>query len=122
MGEIEQQREGWRKKAREVAKNVVAPRAAEIDVKSEFPWDIVKVFGQEGFLSLLVPKEYGGQDVDITSFCTVVDEISYSCVSSALLIIAHTVGMMPVVLAEARELKENILRRAVKEGGCSVFV
>jgi len=121
MDEIQQQREGWKKKAMEVAKNTVAPRAAEIDAKGEFPWDIVKVFGQEGFLSLLVPKEYGGRDVDITSFCTVVDEISYSCVSSALLIIAHTVGMMPVVLAEARDLKENILRRAVKERGLFCF-
>jgi alkylation response protein AidB-like acyl-CoA dehydrogenase len=119
--DIEQEREAWRQKAREVAKNTVAPRAAEIDAKGEFPWDIVKKFGQEGFLSLLAPKEYGGQDVDITSFCTVVDEISYSCVSSALLIIAHTVGMMPVVLSEARELKENILRRAVKERGLFCF-
>src|SRR4030043_148813 len=31
MDNIEQQREGWRKKAKEVAKNVVAPREAEID-------------------------------------------------------------------------------------------
>jgi alkylation response protein AidB-like acyl-CoA dehydrogenase len=121
MDEIEQERERWRKKAREVAKSVVAPRAAEIDAKGEFPWDIVKVFAQEGFLSLLAPKEFGGQDVDITSFCTVVDEISYSCVSSALLIIAHTVGMMPVVLAEGRELKEGILRKAVREGGLFCF-
>jgi alkylation response protein AidB-like acyl-CoA dehydrogenase len=119
--DIEQEREAWRQKAREVAKKVVAPRAAEIDAKGEFPWDIVKVFGQEGFLSLLAPKEFGGQDVDITSFCTVVDEISYSCVSSALLIIAHTVGMMPVVLAEGRELKETILRRAISEGGLFCF-
>jgi alkylation response protein AidB-like acyl-CoA dehydrogenase len=121
MDEIQQQREGWKKKAMEVARKVVAPRSSEIDTKGEFPWDIVKVFAQEGFLSLLVPKEYEGQDVDITSFCTVVDEISYSCVSSALLIIAHTVGMMPVVLAEGKELKEEILRKAVREGGLFCF-
>jgi alkylation response protein AidB-like acyl-CoA dehydrogenase len=121
MDEIEQAREGWRKKAREVARNVVAPRAAEIDAKGEFPWDIVKVFAQEGFLSLLVPEEYGGKDVDITSFCIVVDEIAYSCVSSALLIIAHTVGMMPVVLAESRELKERVLTRTTRDGTLFCF-
>ena len=36
MNDIEQQRERWRTKAREVAKNVVAPRAAEIDAEGEF--------------------------------------------------------------------------------------
>jgi alkylation response protein AidB-like acyl-CoA dehydrogenase len=119
--DIEQVREGWRKKAREVARGFVAPRAAEIDVKGEFPWDIVKAFAQQGFLSLLIPKAYEGEDVDITSFCIVVDEIAYSCVSSALLIIAHTVGMMPVILVESKELKEKVLRRVTKEGSLFCF-
>ncbi len=121
MDNIEKQREDWRKKAREVAKNVVAPRAAEIDVKGEFPWDIVKVFAQQGFLSLLIPKEFGGEDTDITSFCIVIDEIGYSCVSSALMIIAHTVGMMPIVLVESMGLKESILKRVGKEKGLFCF-
>jgi alkylation response protein AidB-like acyl-CoA dehydrogenase len=121
MNEIEQKREDWRKKAKEVAKNVVAPRAAEIDVKGEFSRDIAKVFGQHGFLSLLIPKEFGGEDADITSFCIVIDEIAYYCVSSALLIIAHTVGMMPIVLLETRELKESVLTKVVKEKALFCF-
>ena len=121
MNEIEKMREEWRKKAKEVAKSVVAPRAAEIDAKGEFPWDIVEVFGQQGFLSLLIPKEYGGQDADITSFCIVADEIAYCCVSSALMIIAHTVGMMPIVLGETRELKENVLTKIAKEKALVCF-
>jgi len=121
MGDIERERERWRQKAREVARGVVAPRAAEIDAKGEFPWDIVGVFAQQGFLSLLIPKEYGGQDTDITSFCIVVDEIAYYCVSSALLIIAHTVGMMPIVLVETKELKERVLTRVAKEGALVCF-
>ena len=121
MRDVDQERESWRQKAREVAKSFVAPRAAEIDAKGEFPWDIVEVFGQQGFLGLLVPKEYGGQEADITSFCFVVDEIAYSCVSSALMIIAHTVGMMPIVLAETRELKESVLTKVTKENALFCF-
>ena len=37
MTDVEQKRKNWRGKAKEVAKNVVAPRATEIDIKSEFP-------------------------------------------------------------------------------------
>ena len=121
MDDIEQARESWRRKAKEVAKSVVAPRAAEIDVKGEFSWDIVEIFAQQGFLSLLIPKEYGGKDTDITSFCIVVDEIAYYCVSSALLIIAHTVGMMPIVLVETMELKESVLTRVTKEKALFCF-
>jgi len=121
MSDAEQERESWRKKAKEVAQNVVAPRAAEIDAKEEFPWDVVDVFAQQGFLSLLIPKEYGGHDADITSFCIVVEEIAYSCVSSALLIIAHTVGLMPVLLSETKELKENVLPRITKERALFCF-
>jgi alkylation response protein AidB-like acyl-CoA dehydrogenase len=119
--DVDLERESWRQKAREVVKSFVAPRAAEIDAKGEFPWDIVEVFGQQGFLSLLVPKEYGGQEADITSFCFVVDEIAYSCVSSALMIIAHTVGMMPIVLAETRALKESVLTKVAKERALFCF-
>ncbi|MEI9479498.1 MAG: acyl-CoA dehydrogenase family protein [Deltaproteobacteria bacterium] len=98
MSYVEKEREEWRIKAKEVAKNIVAPRAKEIDAEGEFAWDIVDAFAQRGFLSLLIPKEYGGGEVDTTSFCTIVEEIAYYCASSALLVIDQNVGLMPVVL------------------------
>ena len=117
---IEQERESWRRKAREVAKNVVAPRAAEIDEAGEFAWDLVKEHSKHGFLSLLIPKEYGGMDADITSFCIVVEEIAKVCASSALLVIVQAVGTMPVVLG-GTELKERVLPRLAKEKGLICF-
>jgi alkylation response protein AidB-like acyl-CoA dehydrogenase len=60
MDKIEQEREAWKKKAQMVGKQVVAPRADEIDAKGEFPWDIAEVFAKEGFLSLLIPKNREG--------------------------------------------------------------
>ena len=121
MDHIEQERQKWREKAREVAKNVVASRAAEIDIKGEFPWDIAEVFAKEGFLSLIIPKEFGGMESDITSFCIISEEISKYCASSALLIIAHTVGIMPIVLGERWELKGTYLTRLVKEKALACF-
>ena len=38
----------------------VAPRAADIDKKGEFPWDLKKVFQDMGLMGLSVPEEYGG--------------------------------------------------------------
>ena len=121
MEDIEQEREAWRKKAKEVAKSVVAPRAAEIDAKGEFPWDIVDAFHRAGFLSLLIPKEFGGQEADITSFCLVAEEIAKYCASSSLLVIVQAVGTMPIALGGAGELKEDVLTRIVKEGRLVCF-
>lgn len=121
MDEIQQQREGWRKKAREVAKSVVAPRAAEIDETGEFAWDLADAYSKYGFLSLLIPKEYGGMDADITSFCFVAEEIAKICASSALLVIVQAVGTMPVVLGGTIGLKERVLPRLAKEKGLICF-
>jgi len=121
MNNIKQEREGWREKAREVAKNVVAPRAAEIDEKGEFAWDLVEQYSKHGFLSLLIPKEYGGMDSDITSFCLVVEELAKVCASSALLVIVQAVGTMPVVLGGTNELKKMVLPRLAKEKGLICF-
>ncbi len=121
MNDIEQQRERWRTKAREVAKNIVAPRAAEIDAEGEFAWDLAEVYSKYGFLSLLIPKEYGGMDTDITSFCIVVEEIANICASSALLVIVQAVGTMPVVLGGTNELKGRVLPKLAKEKGLICF-
>jgi alkylation response protein AidB-like acyl-CoA dehydrogenase len=121
MGDTEQTREGWRRKAREVAQGTVALRAAEIDAKGEFAWDLAEVYSKYGFLSLLIPKEYGGMDTDITSFCVVTEEIANICASSALLVIVQAVGTMPIVLGGTNELKEKVLPSLAREKGLICF-
>ena len=121
MDDVEEKREGWRKKAREVGKTFVAPRAADIDARGEFSWGSVDVFAREGFLRLLIPKEYGGEDGDVTSFCIIVEELARHCASSALLVVVQAVGTMPVVLGGSEELKKRVLTRLAKEKGLICF-
>ena len=61
-----------------------------------------------GFLSLLIPKEYGGGEADITSFCLIVEEIANYCASSALLVVVQNVGLMPVVLGGTAGIEGEI--------------
>jgi alkylation response protein AidB-like acyl-CoA dehydrogenase len=119
--EVEKLRESWRLKAREIAKNVVAPRAKDIDATGEFAWDIADVFAQHGFLSLIIPKEYGGMDGDITSFCMVAEEMAIYCASSSLLVIVQAVGTMPLVLGGSEELKKRFLVKLSKEKSLICF-
>jgi alkylation response protein AidB-like acyl-CoA dehydrogenase len=121
MSDIEKIREEWRTKAKKVAKDVVAPRAAEIDTAGEFAWDIVDAFSQQGFLRLLIPREYGGMEGDVTSFCIVSEEIAKVCASSSLLVIVQAVGTMPVVLGGGPQLKERCLPKLSREKGLICF-
>ena len=115
MSEIEQERETWRAKAREVGQTIVAARAGEVDATGDFPWDIVDALAQRKFLSLLIPQEFGGADADITSFCLICEELACHDVASALLVIVQNVGLMPMVLGGSQELKEKYLSRVVND-------
>ncbi len=84
--------------AEKTAQQIVQPRAAAIDATGEFPWDLVGAFGKQGFLSLLLPEEYGGVDGNLTSFCVVVEEIAKVCGSSSLIILAQGIGTLPILL------------------------
>src|ERR1700720_4018913 len=45
---------------RELARERVAPRAAEIDHTGEFPWDMQELLAQQDILAMPFPAEYGG--------------------------------------------------------------
>ena len=84
--------------AEKTAQKVIQPRAAEIDATGEFPHDLVDTLGKQGLLSILLPEEYGGTNGDITSFCSVIEEIAKVCGSSSLFILAQGIGTLPILL------------------------
>ena len=46
----------FRDTIRQIAQERVAPRAAEIDAKAEYPWDIRKLFAEHDLLGLPFPR------------------------------------------------------------------
>ncbi len=93
--------------AEKTAQKIVQPRAATIDATGEFPWDLVGAFGRQGFLSLLLPEQYGGVGGNLSSFCTVVEEIAKVCGSSSLIVLAQGMGTFPILLAGNSSLKDR---------------
>ena len=116
MSDMESKREELKERAREVATELVGPRAADIDVQGDIPADLIEVFAEEGFLSLMLPDQYGGMNGSITCLCTVVEEIARVCGSSSLLILCHAVGTMPIMvggnIGQKRRYYEAISREA----------
>lgn len=87
----------------------VQPRAAEIDQTGEYPWDLLELFKQQELMGLSVPEEYGGSGVDMLTYCLVVEEVAKACASTALIIAAQELGLMPILLGGNEEQKKKYL-------------
>ena len=71
---------------RRLVKEKVAPRAARIDETDEFPWDIAKVFGENGLFSLVLPEDHGGINANNTTLCIVIEEIAKASAACSLMV------------------------------------
>lgn len=99
-----------RARVADFAREAVAPVARELDATSTFPWENVKAMGEMGLLGLPIPKEYGGQGLDYTSYILVVEEMAKVDASHAITISAHTtLGSGPILQFGNEEQKRQYL-------------
>jgi alkylation response protein AidB-like acyl-CoA dehydrogenase len=50
----------FRDTVRQIARERIAPRAAEIDAKAEYPWDLRRLLAEQDVLGLPFDVEHGG--------------------------------------------------------------
>ncbi|MGA2393547.1 MAG: acyl-CoA dehydrogenase family protein [Candidatus Lustribacter sp.] len=96
---------------RELVREQVAPRAAEIDASGEFPWDVQKLFAQNDLLGIPFPSEYGGLGGTFLTYVKVVEEVAKACASSALIIAVQELGALPILIAGSEEQKQRFIPR-----------
>jgi alkylation response protein AidB-like acyl-CoA dehydrogenase len=61
----------------------VAPQAAAIDERGEFPREPFKRIGAQGWLGLRYPEQYGGADADMVTYCLFAEELARGSLSVA---------------------------------------
>jgi alkylation response protein AidB-like acyl-CoA dehydrogenase len=98
-----------RQAVRELAADKIAPRAAEIDETSEFPYDVLQALVRAGFHAVHLPEEYGGMGADAISACIVVEEVARVCASSSLIPAVNKLGSQPIILSGSEALKKQVL-------------
>ncbi len=94
---------------RELVAEKVAPRAAEIDERGEYPQDIRRLFAQNDLLGIPIPVEYGGLGGTFLTYCKVVEEIAKACASSSLIVAVQELGMLPILIAGTEEQRQKYL-------------
>src|SRR5690348_13861943 len=61
---------------RTIAREHVAPRAAEIDKSAEFPWDVVELFRENELFGIMYDEEYGGIGASALMTLVTIEELS----------------------------------------------
>jgi len=67
----------------------IKPKMMEWDEDQIFPIDLFKKLGEQGFMGVLIPSEYGGSGLGYFEYVTVISEIAKICGSIGLSVAAH---------------------------------
>ncbi|MGO9308876.1 MAG: acyl-CoA dehydrogenase family protein [Spirochaetia bacterium] len=95
--------------ATRIAREKIAPIAAELDESGEFPWEVVKTLAQSDLFRVFVPTEYDGLGGGMFEMCLVVEELSRACSGIALAYAASGLGTIPIILFGNEEQKKKYL-------------
>src|SRR3954467_4587675 len=109
--DIPQELKDIRETIRQIVKERVWPRAAEIDATAEYPWDVRKLFAEQDILGLPFAAEYGGTGTGTLMLQIAVEEIARACASSALILMVQELGTLPIQRFGSDELKQRLLPR-----------
>jgi alkylation response protein AidB-like acyl-CoA dehydrogenase len=96
---------------RTLARERIAPRAAEIDESHEFPWDVVELLRAQGLFGLLFEEEWGGTGTGTLLALVAIEEIAKVCATSSLILAVQELGSLGLKLEGTQEQRQRYLPR-----------
>ena len=96
---------------RDLSRERIAPRAAEIDKSAEFPWDVVELFREHELFGIMFDEEYGGAGASALMTLVAIEEVSKVCATSGLILAVQELGSLGIKLAGNEEQKQRYLPR-----------
>jgi len=70
----------------------ILPNAEHFDAKDEFPEDIVEQMKELGLFGAMIPEEYGGMGLDLSTYELIVEELSRGWISISGVVNTHFIG------------------------------
>jgi len=102
--------------ARELAQQVIAPRAAEVDEAQEYPWANVEALCDAGFTGMTVPPEFGGPGRSFLDAVLVVEEMAKVCGVTGRNAVECNMGAISAVMAYGTEQQKKLAADLVLHG------
>lgn len=99
-----------RESARKFAEEHIAPHAQDWERAGHYPDEMIPLLGEQGFMGILVPEEYGGAGCDYQAFATVLEELARHDGGLALAVEAHNgLACQHILLAGTEAQKQRYL-------------
>jgi alkylation response protein AidB-like acyl-CoA dehydrogenase len=96
---------------RTLARERIAPRAAEIDASHEFPWDVVDLYRDNDLFGLFFEERHGGLGTGTLLALVAIEEVSKVCATSGLILAVQELGSLGLKLAGSEEQQARHLPR-----------
>src|SRR5690606_28018477 len=78
--------------------------------KGEFPHELLKRMSELGLMGMTIPEEYGGSNMDFTSYILTIHELSkVSAVLGVILSVHTSVGTNPILYFGTDEQKKKYI-------------
>lgn len=107
---------------RALARDVVAPRAAEYDRTGDFPRDNVEAINDLGLNGMFVPQAYGGAGLSYAVYLACAREISKACASTGVIWATNFHAMKPLIDFGNEEQKQRLLPQLVDGALASLVI
>jgi alkylation response protein AidB-like acyl-CoA dehydrogenase len=96
-------------RAKEIAAEVLAPRATVNDKEARFSREAVAALGERGLLGILVPVECGGSGLGPGTLADVIDTLSVADPSVAMVFLMHCLGAAAIATAPSSVPLHSVL-------------
>jgi alkylation response protein AidB-like acyl-CoA dehydrogenase len=116
MSELNAQQRKLREHAREVARDRIAPRAAEVDRSEEYPWDNVRALTDAGFMGMTIPPAYGGPGRSYMDAVLVVEEMARVCGVTGRIVVEGNMGAIGAIMAYGSDAQKDLAAELVLAG------
>lgn len=116
MFQLSQEQLDFQARARDLAQNVIAPRAAEVDRTEQYPWDNVKALRDAGFVGMTIPKELGGQGRSFLDAVILIVEMSKVCGVTGRIAVECNMGAISAVMQYGDDAQRKMAAEIVLSG------
>ena len=102
--------------ARALAREVIAPRAADVDRSEQYPFHNVAALQQAGFTGMTVPAELGGPGRSLLDAVLVVEEMAKVCGVTGRIAVECNMGAISAVMAYGTDAQRKRVAELVLAG------
>jgi acyl-CoA dehydrogenase len=103
--------ENIRLEARRLARSFTLEYWRERDRDADYPWEFVRAFAERGWLSILIPEEYGGMGLGVTEAAVMMYEVANSgaALTGASALHFYVFPPAPIIRHGSERMKQEYL-------------